>query len=166
MLHGYQFHYPANLDDVKARLEKAIVASRAEITAEFTDGGVKVYRDGGFLYNSYNPVFVGKFRTDSADTVLTGHFRFHAFILVFVAVLIGTSLYNLIDVLRLPEIVPGHPAGWRSERLIFELQFLGFAVVIPVVGWLVGLRTRKLLLSVIQKSTHVVPEKGAGDAVG
>lgn len=161
MLQRYQFHYPAGQDEVKARLEKAIVASKAEITAEFTDDGVKVYRDGGFLYNSYNPIFVGKFRGDRAGTVLGGHFRFHAFILIFVAALIGTSLYNLIDVLRLPELVPGHAPGWRTERLIFELQFLGFAVVIPVVGWLVGLRTRNLLLSVIRQSTDVGADQDA-----
>lgn len=152
MLQRYEFRYPLGQDDAKSRLESAIVAKNAEITADFSDHGVKVYRDGGFLYNSYNPIFVGKFQQREAATVLTGHFRFHAFILVFVAVLIGTSLYNLVDVLRMPEHVPGQVAGWRSERLVFELQFLAFAVLIPIVGWLVGLRTRNLLLSVIKKS--------------
>lgn len=153
MLPKYEFRYPLSNDETKARLERAIIAANAEITAEFSDDGVKVYRDGGFLYNSFNPVFVGKLSGQAAGTVLTGYFRFHAFIIVFVACLLAASIYHLVGVLGLPEHVPGHVEGWKSERLAFELEFLGLVVLIPIVGWLIGLRSRNLLLSVLKDST-------------
>lgn len=152
MLKRYEFTYPLAADEVKARLESAASTKNAEIVTEFNGDRVKVYQEGGVLYNSFNPVFAGTLRPRAAGAVLSGYFRFNAFILVFVAILIGLSLYNLVEVLRMPEHVPGHTEGWKAERLAFELQFLVFAIAIPVVGWLIGLRTRRLLLSVIQQS--------------
>lgn len=152
MIKKYEFSYPQNKDEVKARLESAATAANAEITAEFSDDRVKVYREGGFLYNSFNPIFVGKLREHGAGTALTGYFRFNAFIIIFIAILIGASIYNLVGVLRMPEHVPGQAPGWRGERLVFELEFLVFAALIPVIGWMIGLRSRKLLMSVIKKS--------------
>ncbi len=152
MLKRYEFHYPLTKGEVKTRLETAILERNAGIEAEFSDERVKVYQEGGFLYNSFNPVFVGRLRERAGGTVLTGHFRFHAFIVLFVAALIGSTLYKLVQVLGMPEHLPGQADGWRSERLVFELEFLAFAVLIPIAGWLIGTRTRKLLLSVISKS--------------
>lgn len=153
MLKKYEFHYPLSKDEAVTRLETAVSAKSEVVLADFSGDSVKVYREGGFLHNAFNPIFVGKFRQRDAGTVLNGHFRFHAFILLFIACLIGLSIYNLVEVLRMPEHVPGRADGWRSERLVFELQFLSIAVLIPIVGWLVGLRSRNLLLSVIKRST-------------
>lgn len=155
LLKRYEFRYPLSKDEAISRLETAISAQNEALLADFSGDGVKVYREGGFLHNSFNPIFVGRFRQRGAGTVLKGYFRFHAFILLFVACLIGLSVYNLVEVLHLPGNVPGHVDGSRSERLIFELEFLGFAVLIPIVGWLVGLRSRNIMLSVITKSTSV-----------
>jgi len=47
---------------------------------------------------------------------------------------------------------PGYVQGWRDDRLRFDLQFLGFAFLLPVVGWTFGIPSKRAILKAIEES--------------
>ena len=118
------------------------------------NGTVKLFRDQGLApLNGFFPVFVGRFATDGDSTELRGGFRFHLLAIGLFCAFVMASLLSLTNLLLSPDVVAGLPEGWKFQRIRFELQFIGFAVLAAVFAWLAGKPMRERIASIIESSS-------------
>jgi hypothetical protein len=153
-LRSFRFEY--SVPPSKAAQALANILRRPEwntIDAQVTAERVTLeIRTPWWFQNSFNPVFVGRFRASDRGAILTGRFRLHLLVIVFLLVFFGFSIYELIQTFLEPEHKEGYIAGWRSMRLNWSLEILGFGVLVLLLGWLVGYPNRQTVLHVIKQS--------------
>jgi hypothetical protein len=149
----YEFTYEVAPNQAVKRLARAVHASDA-ITGKITTDAVKLRRRLPFWFrNSFDPIFVGSFSSTGQGAILEGRFRAHWFTCIFMVAFIGISARNAFDTWSSPAQQPGYVESWRDDRMRFDLQFLGLAVLFPVVGWAFGAPSKRAILKAIQESS-------------
>lgn len=151
----HTFEYPASADPAKCLIDTLSQAKWSGIRSAISRnkltlvGALPIY-----FHNSWNPVFQGSIETDGGRPRLTGYFRVHWFVMVFITVFVGMAVFQLLQTYFSPEVVPGFVENWRAKRLHFDLTFLCLAIGINVVGWLFGIPNQRRILAAIQESTR------------
>jgi len=125
------------------------------LVSEFESNRVKIHHKLPVMfYNSWNPIFVGKFISTSTGSQLVGYFRVHWFTMIFMVLFLGMTIFNIFDTWLQPEIKPGYVANWKANQLEWELQFLAISLLIFIVGWLIGLINQMKILKAIRESIN------------
>jgi hypothetical protein len=106
-----------------------------------------------FFYNSWNPVFDGSFVAEGGTRTLVGHFQVNWFVFAFILFFVGSILYDVWMTYQAPTSRPGYVSNWRETHLRWEISFLGMAVGINVIGWLIGIPYQRRILAAIREST-------------
>ena len=101
------------------------------------------------ILNGFIPVFVGRIITNEHGTTLEGYFRFHLLAIGLFAGFIGTSLLNL---LRIYTQDPTVHVLISDPRILFELQFSGFCVLVVIFSWLGGKPFRQYMKSFLHEN--------------
>jgi len=105
-----------------------------------------------FFYNSWNPIFEGKFAFDGQRPCLVGHFRVHWLVLMLTLAALAYPLFEVVTLLYEPNVKPGYVAGWKEAQIIWNLEFFGFGLLTVCVGWLFGLPNAKRIVDAINES--------------
>jgi hypothetical protein len=149
----YQFSYEVAPEQAVEHLRRSVDATK-NIIGKVAADGVKLRRRLPFWYrNSFDPIFVGSFSNTARGATLEGRFRAHWFTWIFMIVFIGASAKNLFDTWSAPTQRAGYVEDWREDRLRFDMQFLGFALLFPVIGWAFGLPSKKAILKALEESS-------------
>jgi hypothetical protein len=153
-LQQQRFQYASTPEGAAQRLMDVLRKPEwKSIVAKVTPTKVQMYkRLSPLFYNSFNPIFVGRFEPNGNGTVLVGRFRMSWFGICFLVVFFGMIVYNLIDTYLQPEQRPGYVAGWRAAELKWHLEFLGFALLVAIVGWLIGIPNKNAIVRAIKES--------------
>lgn len=153
-LREFRFEYsvPPNqaaqaLQDVLGRPEWSTIDSRVT-----TERVVLERQTPWWFRNSFNPIFIGRFRNGTRGAILVGRFRIHLLVILILLAFFGFSIYELVQTYLEPEQKEGYIAGWRSMKLQWSLEQLGFAALVLVLGWLIGYPNRQRVLSAIKQS--------------
>ena len=101
------------------------------------------------ILNGFVPVFVGRFITNEHGTTLEGYFRFHLLAIGLFAGFIGTSLLNLLRIYTQDLTVH---VLISDPRILFELQFSGFCVLVVIFSWLGGKPFRQHMKSFLHEN--------------
>jgi hypothetical protein len=151
----YRFTYEASINDPSQRLLQTLQQDKWQrISRSVTPTHAKLeHKLPPFFRNSWNPVFDGSFVAEGGRRMLVGHFRVHWFVFAFILVFIGSISYDLWMTYQAPALRPGYVANWREMHLRWGLSFLGMAVGINVVGWLIGIPYQRRILAAIREST-------------
>ncbi len=150
MIKRYRFTFAMTADKALASLDEAIAANPGFGLAIDPSGRIKVFRSQGVaLLNGFFPIFVGRFNASADGAELCGGFRFHLLALGLFAGFIATSAFSLINLLLSPDLAADLPAGWKSQRIRFELQFIAFACLSAMFAWLAGKPMRERIASII-----------------
>lgn len=145
----YRFRYAGPAHRVQATLASSLSQQGFQCTQ--ADHVLKITRPPGPLFrNSWNPLFVARLSSEGGHTVLRGHFRVHAVVMVFMALFLAMLLWRLWTAYQLPEMQAGYEPGWRDFSIRFEWQFLGMFAVVVVVGWLMGLPNARRILDALR----------------
>jgi hypothetical protein len=153
-LKQHRFQYTSTADVAASKL--ATVLQKPEwtsIVAQVTPANVKLYkRLSALFYNSFNPIFVGRFESSPGGAILVGRFRPSWFVVGFLVVFFGLIGYNVVDAYLQPDVRPGYVAGWRQRELEWQFEFLAFASLVPIVGWLFGIPNKNAIVRAIKES--------------
>lgn len=123
------------------------------LVPKFSGERVKIYHKLPALFtNSWNPIFDGKFVQSTSGARLVGYFRVHWLVLVFIIFFLGMCLFQLYGALSQPEVMPGRIAGWREHDIYFWLEFIGFIILMNVVGWAIGIPYERKMLAAIKEA--------------
>lgn len=154
MFKRHHFRFPTTVDKALASLDTVVNGTPGYALRVDNKGTVKLFRDQGMtLLNGFFPVFVGRFAANDRGSELQGGFRFHLFAIAVFAAFVTISVASLIGVLASPDVVAGLPEDWKWQRIRFELQFIGFAVLAAVFAWLAAKPMRERIISIISSST-------------
>ncbi len=150
----YEFAYSYPPEAASRRLLASLEQEKwSSIVAQVTSTQVKLHQRPPLAFrNSFNPVFVGRFTRTPSGATLSGTFRMSWFAVVFLFVFLGMFAYGAMETYIQPEHRAGYVEGWRSATLRWNLVFLGFAALAPMVGWLVGLPSRNAIIRAIHES--------------
>lgn len=149
-------------DKALAGLDKVIAANPGFGLAVDASGRIKVFRSQGVaLLNGFFPVFVGRFNATAGGAELTGGFRFHLLAIGLFTGFVATSAFSLINLLVTPDLPADLPANWKSQRIRFELQFIGFACLSAMFAWLAGRPMRERITSIIAQAAARKPVNGS-----
>jgi hypothetical protein len=139
-----------------ARLKATLSTEKwNRLVPTFSGERIKIYHNLPALFaNSWNPIFDGQFVQSSSGSRLVGYFRVHWFVFVFILVFLGVCLFQLYDAWSQPEVMPGMAAGWREHNISFSFQFLGFFMLINILGWAIGIPYQRRMLAAIQEAAN------------
>jgi hypothetical protein len=155
MFKRLRFTYTVPIDEALARLDATVAATPDFGLAVDGRGRVRIFRRGGFaLLNGFFPVFVGSFQPGTDGTELQGGFRFHLLAIGVFAGFVAVSALSLAKLLLLTDPAATLPADWKSQRIRFELQFIGFACLSALFAWLAGKPMRERIADVIMLSAR------------
>lgn len=150
----YEFSYEVAPEQAAERLMRYVNTTNT-IDGKVSTNRVRLRRRLSFwVHNAFDPIFVGSFSSAERGAILKGRFRAHWFTCIFMLVFIGMSAKRAFETWSAPAERPGYVQGWREDRLRFDLQFLGFACLFPVVGWGFGIPNQKAILKAIEASSN------------
>ena len=149
------FEYPINVNAVECLKQTLGSMKWSRMRYEIHENSVVIEHIlPTFFRNSWNPIFQGRIESIGNRQKLIGYFRLNWFVLVFVIIFIGFSLYKLLQTYFSPDVVPGYVPNWRSDRLAFDIQFVSMAVGINVIGWAIGIPYQRRIVTAIRESMH------------
>ncbi len=150
----YKFNYFISVDKAISQLKEASQSEKwNHLVTEFSDSKIKIHHKlPVYFQNAWNPIFVGKFIQSPRGTQLKGYFRFNLVAMLLTGVFLLFSLFSIYEVWSMPDVIPGYIDGWKNERLEWEYQFLGFFLVIVIVGWGIGLINQFRIIRAIEES--------------
>ncbi|MDA1331253.1 MAG: hypothetical protein O3A65_02100 [Proteobacteria bacterium] len=101
------------------------------------------------ILNGFIPIFIGNIIENEHGTTLEGYFRFHLLAIGLFAGFIGASLLNM---LRIYTQDPTVQVLISDPRILFELQFSGFCVLVAIFTWLGGKPFRQHMKSFLHEN--------------
>jgi hypothetical protein len=149
-----KFQYAASVSDPSQRLLETLRHDKWQrISHKITPTqAVLEHRLPVFFRNSWNPIFDGSFVTEAGRRYLVGYFRINWLVLAFTVMFVAFAAYSAWSTMQQPAIRPGYVANWKAARLHFDLTFLGMAIGINLLGWLIGLPYERRILTAIRES--------------
>jgi len=144
----YRFPYEVSINDPSQRLLHTLQQDKWQhISRTVRPTHAKLqHKLPPFFYNSWNPVFDGSFVAKGGRRMLVGYFRVNWFVFAFILFFIGSISYDLWLTYQAPALRPGYVANWREIHLRWDLSYLGMALGINVVGWLIGIPYQRRIL--------------------
>lgn len=157
MIKPYVFRSADSAATLRARLQSA---DDNGVTVEVSGSTVKVARKHALpLLSGFSPVFVGRIDEREAGAELHGRFRFHLVAICLIAGFLGLSGYYLLQLLLMTQVPPDYPENWKSDRIWFELQFIGYSAIAITFAWLAGKPVRERIAAFIQHHCQAAPGK-------
>ena len=149
-----KFPYAASISDPSQRLIETLHQDRWQrISHKITPTrAVLEHKLPVFFHNSWNPIFDGSFVTEAGQRYLTGYFRVNWFVAAFAVLFVTFAAYSVWSTTQQPDIRPGYVTNWKGAQLRFDLTFLGIAIGINVLGWLIGVPYERRILDAIRES--------------
>lgn len=158
MIKSYVFRCADAASAFRARLQSA---GKDGMTVEVAGSTVKIARKHAMpLLSGFSPVFVGRIGEHGAGAELRGRFRFHLAAIFLIAGFLGLSVYYLLQLLLMTQVPSDYPPDWKSNRIWFELQFLGFSALAIFMAWLAGKPMRQRIAEFIEHNCRPAAGKG------
>lgn len=151
----YEFDYPYSPAEAAQRLDSTLKKPEWEsVVAKVSAERVIIFRQvPPPFYNSFNPIFVGRFHPTKQGTRLNGYFRVHWLVICLLLVFFGTIGYEVVTTFLQPEHREGYMDGWKQNQLRWQFHFFAIALLVPIAGWLFGLPNKKAIIRAIREST-------------
>jgi uncharacterized membrane protein len=160
----YRFEFTVSADQVLRILDTTVRSDTGFDLSVDRNGTLKIFRSQGLApLNGFFPVFVGRISASDNGSVLHGGFRFHMLAIGLFSAFVTISLVSLINVLMSPDMVAGLSDGWKSQRVRFELQFIGLAVLAAVFAWLAGKPIRERILAIVEACRSRLSSRSGGE---